>query len=66
MKYCFRQYTFYWLLGLIVYHPAGCGGLSALCICLSVCLSVDLCSLGAIKVLRNAIFREIGPQPTPS
>ena len=29
-------------------------------------INVDSCELGAIQVLRNAIFLEIGPPPTPS
>ena len=38
--------AFYWLLGMISYHPAGCDGLLAMCTRVYVCLSlcVALCS----------------------
>ena len=29
-------WNLYWLLGLILYHPAACGGLISLSLCLSV------------------------------
>ena len=35
-----RTYINLWLVRLIVHHPAGCGRLLALCVCLSVCICV--------------------------
>ena len=38
--YSMRTYINLWLVRLIVHHPAGCGRLLALCVCLSVCICV--------------------------